>query len=176
MPERRYLPFKLMVRNLIRRFNRLNPNEEVDNLVFDCIDYPCSFESALHDMKYQYPQFVWFDEPNLFEIEGRIKEHEREELAKKLFAEGYDEKTVDRMLEEREPKILKRGWKEEWFDGQRIYTKTVPIKRHPQGKYLRGRIQVLCDPELIVLEAKITIVKPEKLNKESMEWEPDEYE
>ena len=41
---------------------------------------------------------------------------------------------------------------------------------------MRGRIQATCDPEFIGLEAKVTFVKPKEPNKESMEWEPDEYE
>ena len=145
----------------------MNPDEEVDNINFDPLDYHCGFQTALHDMADQYPQYVWFEE-SLEEIEQK----ENEIKIQNLIDEGVDEETIDRIRDEMDMQTLKGGWKRGWIAGKETYIKTVEIKPHCN----RGRVQATCDPELIGLEAKITIVKPEKLNKESMEWEPDEYE
>ena len=66
-------------------------------------------------------------------------------------------------------------WKVGWVAGKLTYTKTIKIKPHTKDK-AQGRIQTTCNREFIGLEAKITIVKPEEPNKESTEWELDEYE
>ena len=165
----------LMKHNLKKIFDKLNPDDEVDNLNFDCLDYPCTFNTAIHDMADQYPQYVWFEQ-TLFEIEDRAKKVEIQNLIDSLLAKGLDEETIDRIVEEREMQTVKGGWKVGMIAGKLTYTKTVKIKPHLKGKYKRGRIQTTCDPEFIGLEAKVTFVKPEEPNKESMEWEPDEYE
>ena len=72
MKKERILSLGLMKHNLKKIFNKLNPDEEVDNLNFDCLDYPCTFGTAIHDMADQYPQYVWFEQ-TLFEIEDREK-------------------------------------------------------------------------------------------------------
>ena len=171
----RFMPLGLMKHNLKKIFNKLNPDDEVDDLNFDCLDYPCYFSTAIHDMADQYPQYVWFEE-SLEEIEQKEKDIEIQNLKDSLIASGVDEETIDRIVEEREMQTVKGGWKVGWVAGRETYTKTVKIKPHLKGKYMRGRIQTTCDPEFIGLEAKITFVKPEEPNKESMEWEPDEYE
>lgn len=153
MTKDRVMPLGLMIYTLKKVFNRLNPNDEVDNIVFDCIDYPCSFESALHDMEYQYPQYVWF-ETTLFEIEER----EKEAKIQHMNDSGVDKETIDRIRDEMHMQTLKGGWKKGYIAGKETYIKTVEIKLHCN----RGRVQALCDPELIGLEAKITIVKPDK--------------
>ena len=171
----RYMPLGFMIYNLKRVFNRLNPDEEVDNLNFECLDYPCSFESAVHDMADQYPQYVWFEETH-FEIESRAKEVEIQNLINSLLEKGYDEDTIDRIVEEREMQTLKGGWKKGWVAGKETYTKTVKIKSHLKDRYMRGIIRTTCEPEFIGLEAKVTFVKPEKPKKNLPDWELAEYE
>jgi len=158
MPRKMNLGF--MKHNIKKVFKSLNPNEEVDDLNFECLDYPCPFETALHDMADQYPQYVWF-EPNLFEIEDREKKEKIKNLIDSLLEKGYDEETIDRIVEEREMETVKGGWKVGWIAGNLTYTKTVKINPHLKGKHMRGRIQATCDPEFIGLEAKITFVKPD---------------
>jgi hypothetical protein len=175
MKRRRFMPLGLMKYTLKKVFNRLNPDEEVDNINFECLDYPCSFESAVHDMADQYPQYVWFEQTS-FEIESRAKEVEIQNLINNLLEKGYDEETIDRIVEEREMQTLKGGWKKGWVAGRETYTKTVKIKSHLKGKYMRGIIRTCCDPEFIGLDAKITFVKPEKSKEKPSDWELAEYE
>jgi hypothetical protein len=161
MKRKRFMPLGLMKYTLKKVFNRLNPDEEVDNINFECLDYPCSFESAVHDMADQYPQYVWFEQTS-FEIESRAKEVEIQNLIDSLLEKGYDEDTIDRIVEEREMQALKGGWKKGWVAGKETYTKTVKIKSHLKGKYMRGIIRTTCEPEFIGLNAKVTFVKHEK--------------
>ena len=149
----------------------MNPDEEVDNINFDPLDYPCGFQTALHDMADQYPQYVWFEEESLEEIEAM----ENEQKIRELHEQGVPEETLDRMRAEMDMQHLKGGWKRGWIAGKETYIKTVPIKPHTKDK-AQGRIQTTCDPEFIGLEAKITIVKPKEPNKESTELELDEYD
>ena len=165
----RYMPLGFMIYNLKRVFNKLNPDQEVDNINFECLDYPCSFESAVHDMADQYPQYVWFEQTH-FEIESRAKEVEIQNLIDSLLEKGYDEETIDRIVEEREMQTLKGGWKKGWVAGRETYTKTVKIKSHLKGKYMRGIIRTTCEPEFIGLEAKVTFVKPEKPKEKPPDW------
>ena len=167
----RYLSLGLMIYNLKRVFNRLNPDEEVDNINFDPLDYPCGFQTALHDMADQYPQYEWFEEESLEEIEDM----ENEQKIRELKARGVSEEELDRIRDEMDMQTLKRGWKRGWIAGKETYIKTVPIKPHTKDK-AQGRIQTTCNREFIGLEAKITIVKPEEPNKESTESELNEYE
>ena len=175
MTKKRILSLGLMKYNLTRIFIRLNPNEDVDNINFDPLDYPCGFQTALHDMADQYPQYVWFEE-SLEEIEAKEKEIEIQNLIDSLIAKGVDEETIDRIVEEKEMETVKGGWNVGWVAGKETYTKTVKIKSHLKGEHMRGRIQATCDPEFIGLEAKIIFVKPEEPNKDSTELELDEYE
>ncbi len=172
----RIMPLGLMIHTLKKVFNRLNPDGDEDEIDWNkTIDYPISFTSALHDMATEYPQYVWFEE-SLEEIEQKEKDIEIQNLIDSLLAKGLDEETIDRIVEEREMKTIKGGWKVGWVAGEKTYSKTVKIKPHLKGKHMRGRIQATCDPEFIGLEAKITFVKPEEPNKESMDWEPNEYD
>jgi hypothetical protein len=174
-PMKRVMPLGLMKYTLKKVFNRLNPGEEVDNINFECLDYPCSFSTAIHDMADQYPQYVWFEQTP-FEIENRAKEVEIQNLIDSLIEEGYDEETIDRIVEEREMETVKGGWKVGWVAGRETYTKTVEIKPHLKGKHKRGRIQTTCPPEFIGLDAKVTFVKPEKPKEKPSDWELAEYE
>ena len=160
---KKFLSLGLMKYNLTRIFNRLNPDKDVDNLNFDCLDYPCTFETAIHDMADQYPQYDWFEQ-TLFEIEDRAKKVEIQNLIDSLIEKGYDEETIDRIVEEREMQTVKGGWKVGWVAGELTYSKTVKIKPPLKGKHMRGRIQTTCDSEFIGLEAKIIFVKPEEPN------------
>ena len=157
--------------NIKRIFIRLNPDAEPEYLDWDCLDYPCCFSEGYHDMANNHPQYVWFEE-SLEEIEQK----EKDIKIQNLIDEGVDEEIIDRIRDEMEMQTLKGGWKRGWVVGEETYTKTVKIKPHLKGKPMRGRIQTTCDPEFIGLEAKVTFVKPKEPNKESMEWEPDEYE
>ncbi len=169
MPKKRVMSLGLMIYNLKRTFHRLNPDEDVEAIDWKSIDYPCSHESALRDMEYEYPEYKWFEEETLEEIQDEINEHEAQELTEKLLEEGYDEETIERMVEERKTVILKRGWREEWLNGERVYTKTVPVKLH-KVKPIRGIIGTTCDPDLIGLEAKIVIVKRKSLGTQTGEY------
>lgn len=159
MPRKMNLGF--MIYNLKRRFNKLNPDGDEDEIDWEnTIDYPISFESALHDMETEYPQYVWFEE-SLEEIEQKEKDIEIQNLIESLKEKGYAEETIDRIVEEREMETVKGGWKVGRIGGKLTYTKTEKIKPHLKGKHMRGRIQTTCDPEFIGLEAKITFVKPD---------------
>jgi len=157
MKKERYLSLGLMIYNLKRIFIRLNPDKEVDNINFDPLDYPCGFQTALHDMADQYPKYVWFEE-SLEEIEDM----ENEQKIRELKARGVSEEELDRIRDEMDMQSLKGGWKRGWIAGKETYIKNTEIKPHCN----RGRIQAMCDPELIGLEAKITIVKPDKTEEE----------
>jgi hypothetical protein len=176
MKKERVMPLGLMIHTLKKVFNRLNPDGDEDEIDWEkTIDYPISFTSALHDMANEYPHYVWFEQ-NRFEVEDRAKEIETQNFIDCLIEKGYDEETIDRIVEEREMETVKGGWKRGRVAGRETYTKTVKIKPHLKGKHMRGRIQTTCDPEFIGLEAKVTFVKPEKSKKEPTEGELAEYE
>jgi len=175
MRRNRVMPLGLQKYTLLKKFNKLNPDADPEYLDWDCMDYDQTFNENYRDMANGNPEYVWFEQ-TLFEIEDRAKEVEIQNLINSLIEKGYDEETIDRIVEEKEMETVKGGWKVGWVAGEETYTKTVKIKPHLKGKYKRGRIQTTCDPDFIGLEAKITFVKPDKSKKEPTEWELAEYE
>ena len=171
MKKERVMPLGLQKYTLLKIFKKLNPDAEPDNLNWDNTDHSGCFSENYHDMANAHPQYVWFEE-SIEEIEQKEKDIE----IQNLIDNGVDEETIDRIRDESEMQTVKGGWKVGTIAGKLTYTKTVKIKSHLKGKYMRGRIQTTCDSEFIGLEAKITFVKPEEPNKESMEWELNEYE
>ena len=157
------MPLGLKKHTILKKLKKLNPDADFEDLDWDGMDDDQPFQGSYHDMADQYPQYVWFEQ-TLFEIEDREKKVEIQNLIDSLIEKGYDEETIDRIVEEREMKTIKGGWKVGWVAGRETYTKTVKIKSHLKGKYKRGRIQTTCDSEFIGLEAKIIFVKPEEPN------------
>lgn len=153
-PMTRVMPLGLVKHTILKRFNKWNPDVDPEYLDWDNLDYTCNFGENYDNMANAHPQYVWDEEDTLDIIEQKEKEIE----IQKLIDKGVDEATIDRIRDEMEMQNLKGGWKKGWVAGKETYIKTVEIKLHCN----RGRVQALCDPELIGLEAKITIVKPDK--------------
>jgi hypothetical protein len=170
-PMTRRMPLGLQKYTILKIFNKLNPDAEPDNLDWDNLDTVCCFSENYHNMANAHPDYVWFEE-TLEEIEQKIKDNE----IQKLIDSGLDEETIDRIREEMEMQSLKGGWKKGWVAGRETFTKTVKIKSHLKGKYMRGIIRTTCEPEFIGLEAKVTFVKPEKPKEKPSDWELAEYE
>ncbi len=160
---------------ILKKLKKLNPDADLDDIDWDCMDSDQHFIDSYHDMAGGNPEYVWFEE-SIEEIEQKEKDIENQNLIDSLIEKGYDEETIDRIVEEREMQTIKGGWKVGMIAGKLTYTKTVKIKSHLKGKHMRGRIQTTCDSEFIGLEAKITFVKLEEPNKESRELELNEYE
>ena len=171
MKKERVMPLGLVKYTILKKFKKLNPDAEPDDLDWDCLDYPTSFNECYREMARAHPEYVWFEE-SLEEIERKEKDIE----IQNLIESGEEEEKIDRIREEQEMQTIKGGWKVGRIAGKLTYTKTVKIKPHLKGKYMRGRIQTTCDSEFIELEAKITFVKLEEPYKDSTELELNEYE
>ena len=165
------MPLGLKKHTILRKLRKLNPEADFEDLDWDSMDADQSFIDSYNDMSVGNPEYVWFEE-SLEEIEQKIRDNKIQNLKD----EGVDEETIDRIRDEMEMQTLKGGWKKGWVAGKETCSKTVKIKPHLKGNYMRGRIQTTCDSEVIGLEAKIIFVKPEEPNKESMELELDEYD
>jgi hypothetical protein len=170
MKKERVMNLGLKKHTILRMLRKLNPDADFEDLDWDSMDNDQTFPESYRDMATGNPEYVWGEE-SLEEIEQK----ENDIKIQNLLDQGVDEETIDRIRDEMDMQTLKGGWKRGWIAGKETYIKTVPIKPHTKDK-AQGRIQTTCNREFIGLEAKITIVKPEEPNKESMEWEPDEYE
>ena len=146
----------------------MNPDAEPDNLDWDSLDPTCNFNENLENMSVGNPDYVW-EEETLEMIEGKILDHEIEEM----MGRGASEEEIDRFVEQSTRKKVK-GWTVEKTSEGLAYSSLVKIKAHMKGKY--GRIQISCPPEFIGLNAKVTFVKHEKPKEKPSDWELAEYE
>ncbi len=138
MPRR--LPIKLQKQIITKKFLKLNPREEPDDLNWDCMDNLCELDENIENMAKANPQFVW-EEPETT-------------LRRKKQEQAYNNDTP---LEDEN--FIKKKWSVNKVEGGDEFSTTSEIKLYKQGKYTYAKIQVIAPEELNGLTAKITVYK-----------------
>lgn len=152
------MPLGLQKYNIKRIFNRLNPNEEPDNLDWDVLDSECCFSENRDNMKRGNPQYKW--DP----LEHIIRKAEAQEKAynERLRMDAgldpeYSEENSEESFSKKNPDT---NWQVEQTDLGETHSTIVEIKPHTAGKgkkYHYGRIQLIVDPSWVGFKAKITV-------------------
>ena len=125
MKKERVMSLGLKKHTILKKLKKLNPDTDLDDIDWDCMDYDQSFHDSYRDMADGNPEYVWWEE-SIEEIEQKEKDIE----IQNLIDSGVDEETIDRIREEMDMQTIKGGWKRGWIAGKETYIKTVEIKPH----------------------------------------------
>jgi hypothetical protein len=163
----RVMPLGLQIYLFKKRFLRCNidrsdPVGDMDNIDWDILERGMNYHENLGDLKNNYPEYSWDDwreEQENFEKELEIGLLEAEERALKTGRISTEDEYSEEDIQPNHFEIVEEN-PNDWI----IHTFEIEVKPHKTtakgNEYLYGRIQLLVDPNLIGLPAKITIATP----------------